>query len=230
LIPDFGGFGHIQIIQGIAAGMGTIGFSLAVPANVDPDGRGTPVGPGLIFNSLSGSILTEEVDLNEGIRNNIHPVEDPTQWQEFWITIKKDTSFFSTHKVKVYHNGSTQPAVYFVTAGNCDCDAPGAAGLALSGGYTSSSSAIDIDFVRVIEGVVQPETRTPVPLEMLGVERSADTESIKLVWGSEPNQSYRVETSFDLFEWLEIDETIPARELRLSSRSQRRRCRRSFIE
>ena len=79
--------------------------------NVDPDGRGTPDGPGLIFNSLNGSILSQEVDLDEGIRNNIHPVEDPTQWQEFWITIKKDTSFFSTHKVKVYHNGATQPAV-----------------------------------------------------------------------------------------------------------------------
>ena len=209
LTPEFGGFGHIQIHQGSAPGLGNIGFSLAISKNLDPDGGGTPDGPGLIINSLNGTTPTNEVDLNEGIRNNIHPVVDPTQWQEFWITIRPNMQFFSTHRLQVYHNGSDKPDIYFVTAGTCECDAPGAAGLALSGGYTTASSAIDIDFVRVIEGAVAPVVRSPTPLELLGIDHDPGAEvPITIVWQSNPNETYSVERSFNLVDWTEIANAI----------------------
>ena len=160
------GFGHIQVHQGTGPQQGNIGFSLAVPAEIDPDSDGSLGRSGLIMNSLNGTSPTLAVDLDQGIRNNIHPVEDPTRWQEFWITIERNTQFFSTHRLQVYHNGSTWPQIYFVTAANCNCDAPGGAGLALSAGFIHTSSAIDVDFVRVVNGIVPPVTRPVDQLEI----------------------------------------------------------------
>ena len=211
LAPDFGGFGHIQIHQGTDRAMGNIGFSLAVAAGDDPDGGGAPNGPGLIMNSLNGSVRSVDVDLDQGIRNNIHPVGDPTQWQEFWITIRPNTQFFSTHRLQVFHNGAAQPEIYFITAGSCDCDAPGAAGIALSGGYTTASSAIDIDFVRVIEGVVIPVVQSSGPLEFLGIDYGpVDEPIVTIAWLSRINELYTVERSIDLVDWIEIENNIPS--------------------
>ena len=131
---------------------GKISFSLGLTTD---EQNGSPEMDGLIMNSKSGPEVSGDVEAGEGLEQNLVPVDDLTQWHEFWITIIRDDSDEeATHKVMVYKDGSIEPDTFFVTAGtgeDNDSDY-----LWLSLGATPQSAAVDIDFYRVAEGVVEP--------------------------------------------------------------------------
>ncbi len=131
---------------------GKISFSLGLTTD---EQNGSPEVDGLIMNSKSGADVSADVEAGEGLEQNLVPVEDLTQWHEFWITIIRDDSDDeATHKVVVYKDGSIEPETFFVTAGtgqDNDSDY-----LWLSLGATPQSAAVDIDFYRVAQGLVEP--------------------------------------------------------------------------
>lgn len=131
---------------------GKISFSLGLTTD---EQNGSPEMDGLIMNSKSGPDVSGDVEAGEGIEQNLVPVENLTEWHEFWITvIRDDSDEEATHKVLVYKDGSIEPETFFVTAGtgqDNDSDY-----LWLSLGATPQSAAVDIDFYRVAAGVVEP--------------------------------------------------------------------------
>ena len=131
---------------------GKISFSLGLTTD---EQNGSPEMDGLIMNSKSGADVTGDVEAGEGLEQNLVAVEDLTQWHEFWITIIRDDSDDeATHKVEVYKDGSIEAETFFVTAGSGQDNESDYLWLSL--GATPQSAAVDIDFYRVAEGVVEP--------------------------------------------------------------------------
>ena len=141
---DNGGKGSFTIHQQSG---GTVSFSLALPT----DGTTNPTGA-LLMNNLNGNVISPDVDTGDAGIANEFPLDDPTDWQEFWITIESGGA--GTHEVSVYHDGSFTPVVFDVTAGN---------GIDFAGSYialgvhrTPFDGAIDIDFSAWAPSVVAP--------------------------------------------------------------------------
>ena len=80
---------------------------------------------------------------------------DPTQWHEFWITIQADPTGTGTHMATIYVDGSMDPEVFYLTAG--DGDDYGDNYIAMGVGATPQSGAIDIDFFGYKPGVIRPD-------------------------------------------------------------------------
>ena len=109
---------------------------------------------GLTMNQLNGTTVATAVNFDSP--GEFRGVElDPTQWHEFWITIKADTNGVGTHQVSVYIDGSTQATNLIVTAGDAD-DFAGTGYLAIGGSRTAESYALDLDFVAYKSGAEAP--------------------------------------------------------------------------
>ncbi len=141
-------------------GSKAIGFHLALPSDDDALSQA-----GLVMNSLNGTSPTGDVDTGEGTLN-ILPLNDVTDWHEFWITIAPGGT--GTHQVSIYADGATTPQVFDVTAGSGnDYDETV---LTMGLGATGQSGAIDIDFIAYKGGVHPvPEPATLIMLLSVAV-------------------------------------------------------------
>ena len=111
---------------------------------------------GLTMNKLNGTARSAEVDVygtEPGTANVL--ALDPTQWHEFWITIQADPTGTGTHMATIYVDGSMDPEVFYLTAG--DGDDYGDNYIAMGVGATPQSGAIDIDFFGYKPGVIRPD-------------------------------------------------------------------------
>lgn len=115
LVSD-GGKGNITVKQ---AANGAVAFALTVPNDTF---GGSPTGTkanfsGLTMNRLNGTDIVAAVNFDSP--GELRGVElDPTEWHEFWIVIKADTTGVGNYSVQVFVDGSTQPTTHIVTAGN----------------------------------------------------------------------------------------------------------------
>ena len=131
------------------SGTGIVSFSLATASDL-----GLPWG-GLIMNNLNGSAVSGNVDTGEAGARNLLLLANPTDWHEFWITIKGDTSGGGTHRVDILADGLLAPFTFHVTAGDGN-DYSGSSYLALGLGNTGQSGAIDVDFFAYKSGAFMP--------------------------------------------------------------------------
>jgi hypothetical protein len=161
-VPHDGGKDNFNVRQ--SSGDKIISFALAVASDDDElSGKS-----GLTMNKLNGTSTTGDVDLQGDEPGTVNILElDPTQWHEFWITIQADTSGTGTHVVHIYLDGSLEPEVFYVTAG--DGDDYSDSYIAMGVGATPQSGAIDIDFFAYHPGVVRPDevytAGTPSPAD-----------------------------------------------------------------
>ncbi|MBN2270694.1 MAG: PEP-CTERM sorting domain-containing protein [Sedimentisphaerales bacterium] len=149
LIHD-GGKGSIGLHQNAG---GTISFSLVTEA----DGQGMLNSGGLIMNNLNGSSVTGDVDSGETGTLNFLPLDDPTVWHDFIISIF--AGGMGTHVADISVDGGPSVSFYLTAGSGNDFD--GISYLGIGQGSTGQSGAIDIDYVSVI-----PE---PATLALLGL-------------------------------------------------------------
>ncbi|MBI4327552.1 MAG: PEP-CTERM sorting domain-containing protein [Chloroflexi bacterium] len=172
-----GGKGNFGVRQAGPTGgtsEGLISFSL-VQATEDFDefetidfGQG-----GLTMNRLNGDVTTSRVnsdfESDEGTMNLL-PL-DPTEFHEFWITIKAndETPGNGTHTVTIYLDGDLEPkGVFDVTAGSGDEGSAFANYLALGAGNTTAVGGLDVDFFSYKPGVIAPVPE-PSTLALFGL-------------------------------------------------------------
>ena len=160
LISD-GGVGNVGIKQ---LGGGMISFNLTVPTDNFDDsvaGGATANFSGLTMNQLNGNTVATAVNFDSP--GEFRGVElDPTQWHEFWITIKTDPTGVGTHQVSVYMDGSTQATNLIVTAGDSN-EYTDSGYLGIGGSRTVESWALDLDFVAYKIGAEAPSTAVEPP-------------------------------------------------------------------
>ena len=112
------GRGMFMVTQNGASGPGQIAFSLLDTNTINDEGYSNSK-TGLVFNNKFGGPDTDDATADT---LNIVEVENSqlTQWQEFWITIKKLAVPIgeSTHEVSVYNNGSLTPQVFPTALGS----------------------------------------------------------------------------------------------------------------
>ena len=146
------GKSSFTISQNGVDGPATISFALAAEEEDQTDFTGG----GLAMNSSSGPETGALVDWQgtEGTKN-LYPVDDPTQWNEFWINIFKNPDDVGSHTVVVYANGDTEDQeVYSVTAGTGrDYDGNY---IAMGLGSTPQVGALDVDFFGWAPGLIAP--------------------------------------------------------------------------
>ncbi len=131
---------------------GKICFALALTTDVQ---TGSPSQNGLTMNPLNGDAVINEVNTGQGSENLV-PLQNLTDWHEFWITIVRDSSGGGTHRVDVYRDGETAGTAFHVTAGgNQDHDSDY---LWIAQGSTPQTGAVDIDFYRVAQGIHLPSS------------------------------------------------------------------------
>ncbi len=137
---------------------GSIGFALATPR---PDFGIDETG--LLMNNANGDIPCANCGDTDQGDLNLMPVENLTDWHEFWITVKAIEGGDGTHEVNVYLDGSTEPQKFEVTAGTrADGGFPltqGPMSIGMPG--TVYEGAIDLDFISYIAGVVPPTAAGP---------------------------------------------------------------------
>lgn len=152
-----GGKGMFGIYQSSG---GFLSFSLA--KTTDQYNDATVFGQsGLVMNSLNGSSMSATVDAwqKEGALNVLGISDSElSAWHEFWITIQGDASGGGTHRVDVYLDGSTTPAMFHVTLGDgSDAEYAGLRSvLAFGLPTTQQQGAMDVDYLAYVEGIKVP--------------------------------------------------------------------------
>lgn len=147
-----GGKSSFTVSQNGGDASSTISFALAMEEE-DRTGFG---GLGLAMNSSSGGVVSGDVDWqgDEG-EPNLFPLDDPTEWQEFWINIFANPNDRGTHTVVIYANGEVdEPTTFDVTAGTGrDYDGNY---IAMGLGATPQMGVLDVDFFGWIPGLIPP--------------------------------------------------------------------------
>lgn len=177
LVSD-GGKANVGLAQ---LGGGLISFALTVPDDNFDDSvaGGTKASfSGLTMNHLNEPFVTANVNFDSpGEFRGV--ALDPTDWHEYWLTIKADPTGVGTHVVGIYLDGSSQATTNLVvTAGNGN-DFAGVGFLAIGGSRTAESWALDLDFVAFTVGAEAPPQSTEPP-KFGSVVRQAD--KIVLTW------------------------------------------------
>jgi len=177
LISD-GGVGNVGIKQ-LSGGM--ISFNLTVPTDNFDDsvpGGATANFSGLTMNQLNGNTVVTAVNFDGP--GEFRGVQfDPTQWHEFWITIKADPTGVGTHQVSVYMDGSTQATNLIVTAGDSN-EHTDSGYLGIGGSRTVESWALDLDFVAYKSGAEAPSTAVVDAPKFTSIVRQAD--KVVITW------------------------------------------------
>ena len=140
---------------------------------------------GLIMNNLRGGSATSHIDTFDDGGLNILEISDDelVKWHEFWITIEQGGS--GTHQVKIYLDGSDQPAEFDVTSssdGNAEYldDAWLTMGLSSTGLF----GAVDVDFFSYTLGVVTPVPKGPSVACDLNGDQAVDAADAGLMFGN----------------------------------------------
>lgn len=158
------GKGMIGIRQSGSSGM-IISFSLNMASE---DTNATTLydfpAAGLHMNNLNGNLRTDRVDPGETGTVNVFPV-NPAEFHEFWITVQDNGADPGTHRVSVYADGSTNAAVFNVTAG-IGVDTPITNYLAIGMPSAVQRGAFDLDWVGYKQGVHVPQ-QADVPVEIV---------------------------------------------------------------
>jgi hypothetical protein len=128
---------------------GVISFA---PATSSGDDLAENATGALLMNSYAGDSQTD-VDTTDAGEHREFPLDDPTAWNEFWITISEGPEF-NEFLVDVYANGSTTPESFIVSAGDGN-DAPGSY-IAMGAHSTGQSGVIDVDFFGFKPGIHVP--------------------------------------------------------------------------
>ncbi len=172
-----GGKGNLGVRQAGPTGgtsEGIISFSLVQAAEDFDEFETLDFGQaGLTMNRLNGDVTTSRVNSDfesEAGTMNLLPL-DPTEFHEFWITIKAndETPGNGTHTVTIYLDGDLGPqGVFDVTAGSGDEGSAFSNYLALGTGNTSAVGAFDVDFFSYKPGVFAPVPE-PSILAILGL-------------------------------------------------------------
>jgi len=161
------GKGNVTIRQ--ATG-GAIGFTLAYPWDEEDDNDDYLDVTGMLTNKLNGNEVIDDVGYQEektedaggaGTLNHLE-LDSLDHWHDFWITIQKDESGFGTHVVNIYHDGSTDPVEYIVTAGTANIIHEDTSYIAIGHGATPQVGATDFDYVAYRIGVHEPTTATSI--------------------------------------------------------------------
>lgn len=108
---------------------------------------------GLTLNDFAGNAVSGNVNFGNGALRGI--AFDPTDWHELWVVIRKDPSGTGTHQAFLFLDGSKEPTIFSLTAGN-GSDFNGVSYLAIGSTRTSESAAIDIDFFGFKPGIEFP--------------------------------------------------------------------------
>jgi hypothetical protein len=118
----------------------------------------SPEEPGLLMNSLNGDLPCADCGDTDQGELNLLPVDNLTDWHEFWITIQLSDGGEGSHDVTVYADGSTEGTLFAVTAGvRADGSDPltqGPLSIGLPG--TAHQGAFDLDFISYAPGVLVP--------------------------------------------------------------------------
>lgn len=152
-VTSDGGKGNFVLKQ---ASGGAIAFSLTLPTDTpggDPNANKANFG-GLTMNEFAGNAISGNVNFGQGSGTNVIAF-DPTEWHTFWIVLKKDAANVGTHQAFIYMDGSFEPTVFKVTAGN-GSDYTGITYLAMGSTATPQNSALDVDFVSYKLGAYFP--------------------------------------------------------------------------
>ena len=147
---------------------------------------------GLTFNRLNGDAPAGSGAVNSSSDPSLNPIVplDPTQWHEFWITIKANdaTPGNGTHTVTIYVDGSTSGYTFNVTAGTgSDVDTTitpnwtDYIGMGLNNSATIG--AFDVDFYAYKPGVWSPAPLTP-PSAPSNVTALSGDKQVKLTWSA----------------------------------------------
>ncbi|HKQ39135.1 MAG TPA: immunoglobulin domain-containing protein, partial [Verrucomicrobiae bacterium] len=158
------GKGMIGMRQSGSSGM-IISFSLNMASE---DTNATTMydfpAAGLHMNNLNGNVRTDRVDPGEAGTVNVFPI-DPTAFHEFWITVQDNGSDPGTHRVSVYADGSTNAAIFNVTAGIGADGSPITNYMAIGLPSAVQRGAFDLDWVGYKQGVHIPQ-QADVPVEI----------------------------------------------------------------
>ena len=138
---------------------GAVALSLTVPTDTpggNPD-SGRAGFSGLTMNERNGPATSGAVDFGEGPGENNFPL-DPTDWHEFWITIRKTrdpVKADATHDVLVWRDGDLVATSHKVTAGD-GTDLNDGSFIATGGSATPQNWALDLDWFGYKEGFHLP--------------------------------------------------------------------------
>ena len=191
----FGGKGQL----GYGSLAGNFGFALGTP-DADEGGQGFEE-PALMMNGLVG---IDDPD-------NFHPVVDPTEWQEFWVTIEPDEEAEDgTHKVTLWHNGA-EPVSYEVgVEGSGDVSGDPEPSLFIGHPATDQIGAFDLDFFNLKAGAVEPVSAGGPVFQITSLDCDLEANTCTLTWASTPNATYTVEVSREAesFVWLELSDGV----------------------
>ncbi len=154
-----GGKGNIMMHDQSSppAGDLTYGASIAFSLTQTNDNNGSSTNQagfaGLTMNELNGSSASNNVNFGQGSGTNLYAL-DPTDWHEFWITLKADPSGRGTHEAYVFVDGNLIPKLFHMTAGASEGSVdPSGAGyrgstfIAIASPSTGQSCAFDLDFL-----------------------------------------------------------------------------------
>ncbi|MCA9149966.1 MAG: PEP-CTERM sorting domain-containing protein [Planctomycetales bacterium] len=131
----------------------TVSFALATSSS-DDDLAENATGA-LLMNNWNENGDAGDVNSNSGTNEHREfALDDPTQWNEFWITIQEGSEF-NQYRVDIYANGSTTPETFEVTAGS-GADGPYSSYLGLGVHSTGQHGAYDVDFFGYKPGILEP--------------------------------------------------------------------------
>jgi hypothetical protein len=143
-------FGIRSPFAGLDGGGAVISFA---PATSQGDDRAENASGALLMNNYDPA-GGNDVNTNGNGEHREFALDDPTVWNEFWITIQ-EASETNEFLVEVYANGSTTPEVFEVTGGDGN-DGDFGSYIAMGTHSTGQSGVIDVDFFGFKPGIHIP--------------------------------------------------------------------------
>lgn len=158
---------------------GKIAFSLTTTNDTGGGLATTPKAnfQGLSMNGLNGTALTNTVNFGQ-VPSQFLSL-DPTEWNEFWIVLRKDDSGLGTHTAHIYTNGAPSAQVFHLTAAASAGDYAAISYVTLGMSQTAQMGAVDVDFLAYkFEAVFPPGSIELVPPTISDVTPASSPQGI----------------------------------------------------
>jgi hypothetical protein len=143
-------FGIRSPFAGLNGGGAIISFA---PATSGGDDEAENASGALLMNNYDPA-GGQDVDTQGNGEHREFALDDPTAWNEFWITIQEGPES-NEFLVEVYANGSTMPEVFEVSGGG-GSDSAFESYIAMGVHSTAQSGVIDVDFFGFKPGIHVP--------------------------------------------------------------------------